>query len=427
MTTKRLVSLWLGGAMLLSVPRVSAGLGGAGAGAGGGSAGTAAGALYGDLYVIERDGNGEPVLVTTVAAGVTYTCQQPLAADCSYLPLNGWRAELNPELEDACAVQAEYATGLQAVSFGRESVARAPATVIDKSYGEALKSLNGATADCKLTSGEIDPRAIKPDPAGRIAFCSTDPVTGDSAWKAIDAPLENLGLYRAAMTAGCFGKITDEVVGEEGVRETVTIELTPDAKLKLAAGGFGHLVCPDELTITVPDQADLLSAAAFLAAGADKGAPISLDQVINLNNDLGVNKWTYTTVKKVKTLTITYFEFNVAGGPGGWFGYTKGIDAADPNNPDNTVELLTHVGGLNFQINLVSVFGGPNPGVALTDVTVCRAGAPLPFACDDARYSAYSSSNIHGCGGANWFAQAAEHARKTIWFLHNFEPPVVAY
>ena len=42
----------------------------------------------------------------------------------------------------------------------------------------------------------------------------------------------------------------------------------------------------------------MLSAAVFLAAGADKTSPVTLDEVINLNNYLGVNKWTYTTVEE---------------------------------------------------------------------------------------------------------------------------------
>ena len=82
----------------------------------------------------------------------------------------------------------------------------------------------------------------------------------------------------------------------------------------------------------------MLSAAVFLAAGADKASPVTLDEVINLNNYLGVNKWTYTTVRKVKTLTINYFDFKVPGGS--WFGYTKGVDACNPGSPDNTVTLL---------------------------------------------------------------------------------------
>lgn len=431
------IALLLGGAMLLSVPLVSLGQagggggggfggGGGGGGAGGGSAVRAAGALYGDLYVIERDGNGEPVLRTIVATGGPYTCQQPIAADCSFLPLNGDKPDFNPEVEDACAVQADHVDALQAVTFGRESVSRAPVGVIDKSYAEALKSINLATPAC-----EGDLRAVKLDPSGRITLCTPGTDPGLYAWKAIDAPLENLGLYRAALTTGCFGPVTDEVIGEEGVRVTVTIELSETAKGYLAASGLGHLVCGATTGI---EKADMLSAAVFIAAGADKTTPVTLDQVINVNNYVGVNTWTNASSKKVKTLNITYFPFKVLDGPGGWFAYTKGVDAFDPANPDNTVSLLTPTGDIGtFTIAPVSVFGGSPPGVNLTNVTVCRAGAPLiiesvPVVCDKgAANPVYSSSNILGCGGANWFTQAAEHARKTIWYLHNYEPPVVAY
>ncbi len=77
------IALGLAGAVSINVYAAPGGNGG-----GGGNAGTAAGALYGDLYVIERNGNGEPVLRSKTLDGVTYTCQQPLAAGCSFLPLN---------------------------------------------------------------------------------------------------------------------------------------------------------------------------------------------------------------------------------------------------------------------------------------------------------------------------------------------------
>ena len=424
MTTKRIAALLVGGAMILASPIATLGQG-RGGGGGGGNAGSAAGALYGDLYVIERDGNGAPVLTSIAATGGPYTCQQPLAADCSFLPLNGEKADFNPEVEDACAVQAEYVDGLQAVTFGRESVSRAPATVIDHSYAEALNMINVAAPSC----GES--RAIKLDPAGRIELCLQDESTGSWAWKTIDAPLENLGLYRAAMTSGGLGPVTDEVVGEEGVRLTVTIELSAAARGYLAASGLGHLVC-DGTTGTV-EKADMLSAAVFIAAGADKFTPVSLDQIINVNTYLGVNEWTYTTSKKVKTLNVTYFQFKVPGGPGGWFWYTRGVDACVPASPDNTVPLLKYDSG-SFTIEPISVFGGSAPAVTLTDVVVCRAGSKLSvgststlMVCDEQTDPVYSSTEINGCGGANWFAQAAEHARKTIWYLHNFEPPELAY
>jgi hypothetical protein len=240
------------------------------------------------------------------------------------------------------------------------------------------------------------------------------------------------------MTNGCFGPVTDEVVGEEGVRITVTIQLSDAGIASLNAAGLNHLVCAGALPNTVT-KADMLSATVFIAAGADKESPLTLDEIINLNNYLGVNKWTYTTARKVKTLTIDYFDFKVSGGPGGWFGYTKGVDACDPTDPDNTVSLLVTLNsGVNFEPRSVSVFGGSPPGVALRPplpdnstsavVTVCRAGSPLNVVCDNASTNpVYESNYIYGCGGANWFTQAAEDARKTIWYLHNWRLPVVAY
>lgn len=435
MKTKAMITMLIGVAMILTTPLVTLGAGpGGGGGSGGGNAGTAAGALYGDLYVIERDGNGAPVLRSKTISGVTYTCQQPLAAGCAMLPLNYDNPAFNPELEDACAVQAASADLLQAVSFGRESVSRAPATVIDKSYGEALKAINLAAPNC------LDSRAIKLDPAGRITLCIPQEDTGLYAWKTIDAPLENLGLYRAAMTTGCFGPVTDNIVGEEGVRIIVTIELSATAKGYLGASGLGHLVCGTTSSVT---REDMLSAAVFLAAGADKSSPVTLDEIINLNNYLGVNKWTYTTAQKVKTLTITYFPFKVLTGGVGtnkWFGYTNGVDACNAGNPDTTVALLTTLNnGVNFEPRSVSVFGNSPPGVDLSTaaVTVCRAGLPLrenavDVVCDNAGSdpvygNGAGEEGILGCGGANWFTQAAEDARKTIWYLHNWRLPVVAY
>jgi len=436
MKTKAMITMLVSVAMILTAPLVALGAGpGGGGGSGGGNAGKASGALYGDLYVIERDGNGAPVLRSKAISGVTYTCQQPLAAGCAMLPLNYDKPDFNPELEDACAVQAASADLLQEVKFGRESVSRAPATVIDKSYAEALKSINLASNQCGDSTG----RAIKRDPAGRITLCIPQGDTTSYAWKTIDAPLENLGLYRAAMTGGCFGPVSEEMVGEEGVRITVTTELSVGAKVYLAAVGLGHLVCNGTAPVA---KADMLSAAVFLAAGADKTSPVTLDEIINVNNYLGVNKWTYTTVKKVKTLNVTYFQFKVSGGPGGWFGYTNGVDACDPRNPDTTVSLLTTTdSGASFRPLLVSVFRSRHMvDLNTVAVTVCRGGSPLQdvsarnVVCDYAEGTppvnpvyGVPPYGTAGCGGADWFTQAAEDARKTIWYLHNWELPEIAY
>jgi hypothetical protein len=184
----------------------------------------------------------------------------------------------------------------------------------------------------------------------------------------------------------------------------------------------------------------MLSAAVFVAAGADKASPVTLDEIINLNNYVGVNTWTYTTSQKVKTLKITYFQFKdpTPAGVGGWFAYAMGTDACNPSVADNTVKLLTTTnGGGTYTPTAVSVFGDLVHGVYLRPespldplgaaVPVCRGGSPLGVFCDAGAANPVYGASSSGCGGANWFTQAAEDARKTIWFLHNYEPPVFGY
>jgi hypothetical protein len=466
MKTKMTITMLVGVAMILSTPIVTLGAPGGNPGppSGGGGAGDAAGALYGDLYVIERAGDGEPVTrevtYTDSETGqpVTVNCLQPLAGDCGLLPFWGEcgletmptgvlplpACVFDPEAYDPCAVYDStsdpafyYAGQLQTVSFGRESVSRASATVIDSSYAEALNSINLAVSEC-------GGNPIKKDPAGRIMLClatETDPVT--YAWKTIDAPLENLGLYRAVMTNGCFGPIDEEKVGEEGVPITVTTALSGSAKGNLNSASLGHLVCADDTNlpegITKPD---MLSAAVFIAAGADKTSPISLDEIINVNTYLGVNSYTYQRSGKNRILTVDYFQFkdpdqDPSGNLNGWFAYKRGVDACVPGTE---AYLLNNTGDGSYSPKTTNVFGDvfdadpPGPGVDLrgpngVPITVCRGGLSLDEFCDDPDSNSVYGPEITdiGCGGANWFAQAAEDARKTIWYLHNYEVPELAY
>jgi hypothetical protein len=491
-------------ALVVGVSAVAMAQSRGGGGGGGGNAGTAAGALYGDLYVIERDGAGVPITRAVsytdaeTGATVTATCVQPLAAGCGKLPLWGECGKTLPtgvlplptctfdaELYDPCAVYESYTDQIQEVKFGRESVSRAPATVLDKSYGEALKAINAATeGECACdvpAEGCTDPRAIKLDPAGRVTLClasETDPTA--FAWKTIDAPLENLGLYRGVMTNGCLGAVTEETVGEEGVRVVVTTALDPTGIYYLGQSGLDHLLCqypagylpltltaaqqweidcpvtPDPVGTTppgcwwekpqVPDRGasgylpgqgvtreDMLSAAVFLAAGADKTSPVTLDEIVNVNNYVGVNLWSYTRVRKEQVLTVKYFPFKDSGGPNGWFAYDRGSDACRPRT---VAPLLAASGEDTFVLKSVDVFGGPPDGVDLSTVgvTVCRDGSPLlvpedgPVVCEQSSDPYYGSgTGQNGCGGANWFAQSAEDARKTIWYLHNWRAPELAY
>ena len=82
------------------------------------------------------------------------------------------------------------------------------------------------------------------------------------------------------------------------------------------------------------------------------------------------------------------------------------------------------------------MFGLSPPGVNLNavNIPVCRDGDPLlggpwffEVCSDTAQDPVYTDADHLGCGGVNWFTQAAEDARKTIWYLHNWSIPEFEY
>lgn len=268
-------------------------------------------------------------------------------------------------------------------------------------------------------------------------------------WKTIDAPLENLGLYREVMRNGCLGTVTDEVVGEGGAVSEVTYALDESAIDLLCGGSYpacspspleGLLCAYPEYGVlpdwwmfpTTPSPVsgpDLLLATAFIAGATDKSDPLSLDEIVNVNTYLGINSYTWTKVRKDRILEVDYFRFEDP--PGSWFSYTRGLDAFTPTT---TARLLVWSGTDFFEVLYLPLFASSD-GVDLdaVDLTVCRGGVPAPeglenLVCDAASDTPYDpGQGMLGCGGANWFTQAAEHARKTIWFVHNWAVPELAY
>jgi hypothetical protein len=373
------------------------------------------GSIYGDLYVIERDGNGVPITKTFEVDGELIVCTQPIDVDCAFIPLMGDDPDYDPEVDDACDAQPEYTDRLQEVTFGRQSVARSQAKVIDKSYYEALATFNEAAA-----SGGPDPYGL--DPSGRMTL-----ELGAGVQKTIDAPLENLGLYRALMTAGCLPSVTIE--HQPGV--PLTMELSPDAKAKLHSAGFGDLVCgANDDVIT---DLDMFRAAGYYAAAADKTDPVTVDEVININTYLGINKLIPDPRgARGGEEIVDWFEFEYHGEP---YRYdraeTHPVSKAPPGPRvlPNEALILTDAGTPMFQSEVVSLFDGWPPGVDLlaVNVKVCRNGGPYEGPVDGLRHCLATGDPGGRCGGANWFTQTAEDARKLVWFLHNWEVPEVAY
>lgn len=413
---------------------------------------SAGGELYGDLYVLERDGNGEPILIDFTYidphsnSEVEVSCPQPLSGGCdlgdelgklpycAFVPLNVEKLDFDPEVEDACGPQIEFAGCLLEVSFGRGSVARSQPFVIDSAYAEFIKTINEA-------------EYLDRDPSGRVMLGIVPEDGIGTVWKTIDAPLENLGLYREVMTNGCLGTVTDEVMGEGGVVTEVVYTLNKSAIDKMCGvtyngescmpdSDYASLLCeypsyPDAdwwLTPQIPDpmqveDQDLLWATTFIAGATDKGDRLSLDEVVNTNTYLGINTFTFVKQKRDRILTVTYFDF-------GEFMY----DQDSTFTSDTLAYLLTWTGGDSFIARDVFLFNDMEDGVALGEVAVpiCREGVvrqdqAYDLICDSSLDEPYDPDSLDfGCGGANWFTQAAEHARKTIWFVHNWSVPEIA-
>ncbi|MCB1037283.1 MAG: hypothetical protein KDD47_25865, partial [Acidobacteria bacterium] len=333
---------------------------------------------FGDLYIIERDGNGEPILDAN-------GCTQPIAADCAYVPLLWWEMPKTPgssglepaiglditiEEDDPCDVDFAAAEEIGAlpreVEFGRLSVARAPGRVLEHSYTEAITRINEAWNFDK-------------DPAGRMMLLATTDRDHDGTdetlkWFTIDSPLENLALYQTLMLQGCF------------------VDLTAEASLLLAARGYGHLVPvapPDTL-----DSEDLLQAASFFAAAADKSGLISLDAVINTNSFIGVNQ------DPTGTGPIEYFDF-------GDFEFSR-----QETYPPTLRSLLLGptAGCTGTRLCYTPQLRSIGNEVPFQTAQVCRGGVDVTGM--DAHY-----------GGANWFAEAAENSRAVIDFVHNWALP----
>lgn len=243
-------------------------------GRGNDDSGSGHGDLYGDLYIIVRDSNGEPQEFVWTWDGDQYVpqlaasgkgCLQPIAINApedypeefkfegiegslKLIPLNA-DCEIQQVIEGYDELLFDEYT--QEVEFGRLSISRAPGDVLDSAYNEALSTINNGYR-------------LGTDPAGRIVVFENE---ADEVGKTIDSPLENLALYKELMVNGHLSSLAS------------TVEL----------GELDHLRGEGIEDVSF---SDLNTAAALLAGAADKFGAIGLDLVVNLNTFLGINSTT---------------------------------------------------------------------------------------------------------------------------------------
>lgn len=194
--------------------------------------GTKKGDLFGDMVILLRDENGEPILnedglVQVIAYTVIDGVVVPLLDDGEpvIIPYN----EEGDLLPTVVVDGVTYTVSGVEVDLGRLSVGRSPTSVLKHALDEALS---------KLTA---DGAVITIDATGRLV------VDGST----IDSPLENLALYDAIMSS-------------------------PDGTLP---------------GVTLPEGV-VIDPAALFAAASDKTGTITVDTVVYMNSILGINTLT---------------------------------------------------------------------------------------------------------------------------------------
>lgn len=324
---------------------------------GGGAAGT--GDLYGDLYVIERDENGVPILAAPKDADGEVIENVPDQLQVYYVD--------NGELT-CCVPYAVVDGDLELVStyspaeavFSRTSVVRSPDRVLESQYAEFVTMVNSE-----------DMVSITLDDTDRLILNWTDGTT-----TSIDSPLIYLALYEKILTTGTLPDATLRS------GDTVAVDLSklPTELASLADTSYSI----DDLKLT----------ATYLAAAMDKSGTATVDMVVYLNAILDV-----ATDTNSVSGSAEYVKFTDPSDSDFVFTYDRTatyaddpstpeiensitIQVEDPNNPGTWVTTTVNI--------LDQVFGGE--AVSVTD-------------------------------GIEAYTQAVDDARAVIDYLHTYAPP----
>jgi len=210
------------------------------------NSGTKKGDTYGDMYVILRDDNGVPILIDGYV--------RPVDANGDILPLD----EEGNLIDEDAAIEVE---------IGRLNVSRSPSKVLDRRLTEVYVLLEQADA---ITIG----------PAGRLVITTT------GVEKTIDAPLENLALYRELMNNGILNvNLKPDVEIDENLKNNLFEDATRSPY-------------------------DMLIAASLLAGGADKTVAMTVDEIIYINTIIGIEG--SITANGIKYVDFEGFSYNRA-------------------------------------------------------------------------------------------------------------------
>ena len=180
--------------------------------------------LYGDLWVLLRDVNGAPILDEN-------GCVQPIASEpieyegeiVTTVPM------LLEEFQDGdfkCGVVPGYEEYTMELEIGRLDVIRALTNnpeMLNQAFEEVMANINASIA-------------LKTDRAGRLILVqevlNEDSGETELVEKTLDAPRDNLAMYRALLVEGRLAGYGAESIGEEGeVIPAPWLEIRDDLEL----------------------------------------------------------------------------------------------------------------------------------------------------------------------------------------------------
>lgn len=240
------------------------------------NSGVTKGGMYGDLYILYRDDNGEPLTdaegrVQVIAFLTVDEFSSELQYDSEGFPIpadveGGDNYTLEYNAEGDLIVPAGVAPA--GVEFGRINLVRSPPHVLASAMAEAEKTL---TASNVIT--------ITQDFCGRlmVVYEEVDD-NGDNLTKAIDSPRENMAIYKDIMKG-------EGVLAGILASTTATLDLSGDL-LDIAASCF--------------------------AAGNDKSGTVIIDEIVYVNTFMGIN------ISSDPGVVESYFDF-------GSYDYSRGV------------------------------------------------------------------------------------------------------
>jgi len=234
------------------------------------NSGVTKGGMYGDLYILYRDDNGEPYLdeegrvlvIAFVSSGYNEDGEPILVYDSEGFPIQyaeegeeGFTLEYTVE-DDLIIPDGVAPAG---VDFGRINLVRSPPQILASALAEAGKTLTASNVI-----------SITQDFCGRLmAIYEEVDDEGDNLTNTIDSPRENMAIYKDIMLGG-----------------TVAGWLAPH----FASGAL---------------QGNLMDvAASCFAAGGDKTGTVIIDEIVYVNTFLGVNATTGPGIVE------SYFDFS---------------------------------------------------------------------------------------------------------------------